>query len=296
MKWSLIRDRKFYLILFWLFFTAVFALWWMQVGMTHVELLQGLLPDQKAHWESQKRMFFWEGIAWMGLLLVGGLTSLYLLSKEKSHLESLKTFFASFNHDVKTSLTSLRLQAEALKEDLEGQESANRLLGRLISDTMRLQIQLENSLFMSASEAQNLLVEKKSLKRFLESAKMKWPQIEVKWDADAEIYVDERGFSIVVNNLIQNALNHGQANEIQFKVSSPAEGKVLISFKDNGVGFKGTAQHLGSLFFRPTSKSGTGMGLFISKELIEKMGGSFELGHDLTKGFCGTLLLKGDLV
>src|SRR5690606_22278219 len=156
-------DKKFYFILFWLAFTTIFAVWWMKLGMGHVRLLEQLLPEQLDHWEAQRRMLFWEGLSWITLLLIGGLTSLYFLVRAKNHLESLKTFFASFNHDVKTSLASLRLQTEALKEDLEEGDFNPALLDRLISDTMRLQVQLENSLYMSARESQKVLLEDRSL-------------------------------------------------------------------------------------------------------------------------------------
>ena len=221
----------------------MFALWWMQVGLRHVDLLQSLLPDETSHWIGQRRMFFWEGLAWLALLLVGGFTSVYLLYREKRHLEGLKTFFASFNHDVKTSLTSLRLQAEALKEDLEGQPSSEKLLSRLISDTLRLQIQLENSLYMSAQEAQKLLIEEKNLEDFLVSTKHKWPQVEVSWNRGAKVQVDERGFYIVLNNLIQNAWNHGRATSVHFNVQSDGNQKVRIEFQDNGKGFSGSGKN-----------------------------------------------------
>lgn len=294
MKLHLFRDKKFYLILLWLVFTTVFAIWWMVLGLGHVEKLAELLPSQEAQWTSQRRMLLWEGSAWITLLVIGGITSLYLLMREKQHLESLRNFFAAFNHDVKTSLASLRLQAESLKEDLEEQESAPETLNRLISDTMRLQVQLENSLYMSAKDSQKLLLEKVSFKEIVSSARLRWPQVQIEVKGDAFIEVDERAITTVINNLIQNAIVHGAATRVSFEISSSSPGKIECHFFDDGQGFYGDRERLGQLFFRPTTKSGTGMGLFICNELLSRMGGNFLITASESTGFSGVFVLKGD--
>lgn len=295
MKLHLFRDKKFYLILLWLVFTTIFAIWWMVLGLGHVEKLAELLPDQEAQWISQRRMLFWEGIAWITLLVIGGLTSLYLLMRENQHLESLRNFFAAFNHDVKTSLASLRLQAESLKEDLEEQGSAPETLNRLISDTMRLQVQLENSLYMSAKDSQKVLLQGVLFSEVINSSRLRWPQVQIELDGDALVQVDERAITTVINNIIQNAIVHGGAMRVGFKVLKKSVGEVECRFIDDGQGFDGDREKLGQLFFRPTSKSGTGMGLYICRELLLRMGGQFLVTIPEGKGFSGSLALKGDI-
>lgn len=296
MRLNLLRDKKFYLILIWLVFTTILAAWWMVVGLSHVAMLEKLVPEQSAHWSAQKRMLFWEGMAWIALLIIGGVTSLYFMVREKSHLENLKTFFASFNHDVKTSLASLRLQAEALREDFEEQGTSPKVLDRLISDTVRLQVQLENSLYMSTRESHRLLLERKSLDKLINMARLQWPQVKIQLNRNAWLNVDERAFVTVMNNLIQNAIVHGGADEITFTVSSKETDRVEIAFQDNGRGFSGSVQKLGSrLFYRPTSKSGTGMGLYICNELLKRMNGHLRISENQTQGFSGAFDLKGEL-
>ncbi len=292
MKLNLFADKKFYLILFWLLFTTIFAVWWMILGLGHVELLAKLLPQQETQWIAQRRMLFWEGLTWITLLLIGGFTALYFLMREIGHLENLKRFFASFNHDVKTSLASLRLQAESLKEDLEADGSKSALLDRLISDTMRLQVQLENSLYMSSKESQKLLLTDVSLSRVLTSAKLRWPQIEIKVTGDATVSADETAMTTLINNLVQNSIVHGSARALAFTIVKSGR-LVEIHFEDDGIGFKGDVEKLGSLFHRPTSKSGTGMGLFICFDLTQKMGGMFEILTMNSKGFSGKIQLQG---
>ena len=54
----------------------------------------------------------------------------------------------AFTHDLKTALASLQLQAESLQEDWPDAAS-NPNLARLLEDTVRLGVQLENSLFFA---------------------------------------------------------------------------------------------------------------------------------------------------
>lgn len=284
----ILKEKKFYIILGWLVFTTVLAVWWMLLGFRHVDMLAELLPDQAAHWIGQRNMLLWEGLSWITLLILGGVACMYFMFKEKIYHENFKTFFAAFNHDVKTSLASLRLQAEALKEDGINPE----ILDRLISDTMRLQVQLENSLYMGADQASRVLLEEVSFKKFLDSARMRWPQIQIILNKDEMISVDQRGLTTILNNLIQNSLVHGNATEIHFTTKKNSSQNVEISFYDNGKGFSGSIESLGRLFYRPTSKSGSGIGLYVCHDLLQKMNGRLLLNPS-QNGFSGAFVVKG---
>ncbi len=88
----------------WLAVTVSLASWWLSLGLYS-------LP-QRLH-----RMFIWEGIAFISLLLAGGVAILVAIRREHRRRQSLETFFLSFTHDLKTSLASVELQAEGLRED-----------------------------------------------------------------------------------------------------------------------------------------------------------------------------------
>ena len=110
----------------WLAVTVSLASWWLSIGLYS-------LP-QRLH-----RMFISEGIAFISLLLAGGVAILVAIRREHRRRQSLETFFLSFTHDLKTSLASVELQAEGLREDWP--EGAGRTsLDRLLRDTVRLQI------------------------------------------------------------------------------------------------------------------------------------------------------------
>ena len=92
--------------------------------------------------------------------------------------EQIKVFFAAFTHDLKTSLASLRLQAESLQEDLKDSEH-RRLTQRLVKDTVRLELQLENSLYIAGPKVKPIHLEQLLLKDVLESISHHWPDMAI---------------------------------------------------------------------------------------------------------------------
>jgi hypothetical protein len=278
------------LILFWLVFSISFAVWWFVLSMEHISTLARLEPDQMAHWQRQQRMMFWEGSAWMILLAGGAAALLALVRREKRRGRRIREFFASFSHDVKTSLASLRLQAEALAAD----HQSSPILERLIGDTVRLQLQLENSLFLSSEEELKLFIEHVRLSQLVERLREQWPGLQVQREDEAILIGDERALRTLFSNLAKNSVVHGQASELRVHVEPGSKGRVRLRFEDNGEGFEGSVEELGQLFHRPKTSSGSGLGLYISRLLVERMGGRllFHAGHH---GFRVDVEIGGEL-
>src|SRR5205807_4217781 len=123
------------------------AAWWMIFGLRQLDLLNQFHVEQSDQLQRHTQMLMWEGGILIASLIGGGLALFYYAKREQRRHAQVEEFFAAFTHDAKTALASLRLQAESLREDF-AQSEANPLLERLLSDTLRLQLQLENSLFL----------------------------------------------------------------------------------------------------------------------------------------------------
>lgn len=286
-------KRLEYLAIGWLVLTVSMASWWLIFGLHQIDRLHEVLPQMASDLNSQRQMLIWEGLAWIVLLICGGIWLLTLIFREKQRHRQVREFFAVFNHELKTSLSSLRLQAECLQEELAGQSP--KYLDRLVHDTMRLQLQLENSLMMSGESKMKAVMGKVDVAKVLKKLEERWPQIRFQVSfSSALVLGDEKLLESVLSNLIHNAVQHGKATEIEFKLDSdgPGEtGSLVIGFSDNGKGYKGSVKDLGVLFQRATSTSGTGIGLYIVKVMMAAMAGRFEvLTSD--KGFCGRLILR----
>lgn len=290
---TLVKRReafKLALILFWLLFTVTFAVWWFMFSIDNISLLTELQPENVEHWLRQKRMVLWEGSAWLVLLVGGGVALVMLVQQEKMRVRRIREFFASFSHDVKTSLASLRVQAESLKDEAP----SSPILDRLIGDTVRLQLQLENSLFLASQDDLSLYIERLRLSELVERLREQWPAVKIEVEGDASVMGDERALRTILSNLTKNAIAHGKATEVVLRAENAGPQKVRLRFHDNGEGFEGSVDELGKLFHRPKPTSGSGVGLYISRLLVEKMQGKLALHAD-NHGFRVDIVLPGEL-
>jgi signal transduction histidine kinase len=102
-------------------------------------------------------------------------------------------------------------------------------------------------------------------------------------------YSDKSRLNIILNNLISNAIRYQNPEapdpfvEINVHVS---ESTAKIRVKDNGIGIDEKNQaKVFNMFYRVSNKSiGSGLGLYIVKEAVEKLQGVLELRSEIGKG------------
>ncbi len=285
------KDRiKFGLALLWLIFTISLASWWLIFGLRQADALarmeQGRSPFPAAH-----RMLAAEGAALIVSLIIGGSGLLYGIRREWKRHGAIEEFFAAFTHDLRTSLASLRLQVESLQEDFQDRGEESPLLARLMKDSLRIQLQLDNSLFYANRRNGQLFIERLSLRRTVESIALEFGDLTVSLDGERLVLADARALEVVLRNLFQNALIHGRADAIDIRLCDASGSKVAMQIEDNGIGSKTNAAELGRLFTRPTSRSGSGVGLFISRSLVKRMNGFLTLSCG-ARGLLATLELQ----
>lgn len=288
------KDQfKVLLAVFWLAFTVALASWWLIFSLRQLDELQRITAaltnaaPQTHHYYS---MLLWEGAVLISLLVIGGVTLISYIWRERRRHRQSEEFFAAFTHDAKTALASLRLQAESLREDL-GTDQPNPVLERLLKDTLRLQLQLENSLFLVNLRSGRFFTEPLRLSRLVESLRFHWPEINLSLKGDGVVLADARALESILTNLIQNAVIHGQAQFIGLTVEQTNAKQLRLVVADDGEGFKGDFEQLGTLYMRPTRKSGSGVGLYISRQLVKRMGGSIEFKPGNKRGFVASLSL-----
>ena len=79
--------------------------------------------------------------------------------------------------------------------------------------------------------------------------------------------------------LLQNAVLHGGATHAVIRVERVPGDLIRLVVEDNGTGVSpADLAHLGEPFSRPSTTSGTGMGLHVSRRLVSRMGGAMSFG------------------
>lgn len=273
----------------WVTFTVTLAGWWMIFGLRQLDLLNQFHAEQADRLQRQYQMLLWEGGILIASLLGGGLALFYYARREQKRHAQVEEFFAAFTHDAKTALASLRLQAESLKEDLGANPSP--LLDRLLQDTLRLQLQLENSLFLVNLPTGRLLSEPVRLGELVDVLRYHWPAVSITQKGDYVVRGDSRALESILTNLIHNAVTHGEASEIHIIAKPGSSGRLTVRVVDNGSGFQGEFRQLGKLFVRHARGSGSGVGLYISRQLAKRMNANLNFEPGAEGGFVAELNL-----
>lgn len=274
----------------WVAFTVTLAGWWLVFGLRQLDLIKRLSLQGAPDLHRYYQMLLWEGGILIASLIGGGLALFYYARREQKRHAQVEEFFAAFTHDAKTALASLRLQAESLREDFANAGS-NPLLDRLLSDTLRLQLQLENSLFLVNLTRGKLFLEPIVLSERIDTLRLHWPDLTITQTGDGVVMADARALESILTNLVQNAITHGRATEVSVDVRRSRDGRLSVRLTDNGNGFQGDVNQLGKLFVRHTRGSGSGVGLYIARQLLKRMRGAISFRGGSGGGFVAELEL-----
>ncbi|QQS38907.1 hypothetical protein IPM62_06030 [Candidatus Woesebacteria bacterium] len=106
---------------------------------------------------------------------------------------------------------------------------------------------------------------------------------------DDKIEVDPDRLNEVIGNFVSNSVKYTETGEISINISQPTKDRIHLGVKDTGPGISKEEQDkLFQKFYRVESTAGktigTGLGLYISKLLVEKFNGKIGLKSELGKG------------
>jgi signal transduction histidine kinase len=112
-----------------------------------------------------------------------------------------------------------------------------------------------------------------------------------------DFYSDPTRLKILFMNLISNSIKYQRLSEpqpwLQIDIDSDEE-KALITFKDNGIGIeKKSIRRIFEMFFRASEESqGAGLGLYIVKQIVDKLQGEISVKSKLHEGTRFYIYLK----
>jgi signal transduction histidine kinase len=269
------RLRLYYAIaIVWAVLTVSMASWWMYFGLSQAAALDRVSGPKALALGDVQRMLVWEGVVLIGLLVAGGVALVIAIRREHERQRAIESFFMAFTHELKTSLASLQLQAESFVEDWP-EAAGNPNLDRLMKDALQLQLQLENSLYFAQPDGR-MLIEPLDVRQEVARVAQDWPELTLRVDGDARALADARALDSVFRNVLQNAVVHGGATEVRARIVRDAN-VVSIRLEDNGRGAPPEiVRALGAPFARVSPQSGTGVGLFVSRQLMQRMRGNLQ--------------------
>ncbi len=209
-------------------------------------------------------------------------------------------FIATVSHELRTPLTSIRGFSQTLLNSWDKIDDNNKKkFIKIIEDQSNRLIHLvENVLSVSKMSAGSDVLKKvyvnevikKVIPMFTEQYKTKSFKLDLASNLSPS-RLDEDKFTQIMTNIIDNAAKYS-ANGKTITISTQPDGNmILIKVKDEGIGIK--REDYDKIFKKfsrlenhlTSTTQGNGLGLYITKQLVEKMNG--EIGFDSKDG-CGT--------
>lgn len=209
--------------------------------------------------------------------------------------DAFKKMLANISHDLKTPLTVVLGYVETIQNDLHmSKAERERILKNIHHKTLEI-IQLINSFFdlakLEAGDVQLPMervnvneVCRKSILSFYDVMQAKGLEADIDIP-DTPIYTlaNEEALTRILNNLLSNALHYGNAGKIVGLQLRFTEQNLLINVWDRGKGIEETEQNrvFERLYTLDESRNktfqGSGLGLTITKRLVEAIGGVISL-------------------
>lgn len=221
---------------------------------------------------------------------------------QAAKLAMLGQMSASINHELNQPLTAIRSYAENAKLLLQRARYAEvegnlQQIGELVQRMGQISSQLKLFARKSSGQRAALLLRNEldiSLKILDAEIQRQGVAVHIAMCRDdVQVLADATRLEQVLINLIGNAVHalDGVAGP-RIEISAEArDGRVLIAISDNGPGI--AQEHLAQIFdpFFTTRKSGLGLGLAISQNIAENMGGSLQAANSPDGGAVFTLSL-----
>lgn len=236
--------------------------------------------------------------------LVFTLLLIFLVFKVKKSVEQeiefsrkQQNFILSITHELKSPLSSIKLMSETLKKHELKPEIKNKLINNSLQEVDRLQNLVENVLLAAKIDndaygfsKQTLSISNLSSKLVGRCSTASNKEIIAEIEPELEMDADKSGLTSIIVNLLENAIKYSSEDSLVHFSLSKKEDKIFMSVKDEGLGISEEEKlKVFDKFYRVGNEEvratkGTGLGLYIVKQLVIFHNGNIEIKNNTPRG------------
>lgn len=237
---------------------------------------------------------------------------IYLLKtiyKQKQLAEVKNDLINNITHEFKTPIATISTALEAMKNfnALDDKVKAEKYISIANSQVANLNVMVEKILETAALNHQQLAINKQPVAigaligKVVENYKITAPEKTINFKnkiGDSILKVDEFHFGNAIGNIIDNALKYG-GKTMSVELSS-LKNTVVIIIQDSGNGIpRNQKDKIFEQFYRiPTGNThnvkGFGIGLYYTKNIIEKHGGTISVVYDANNATLFKIVLPNE--
>lgn len=242
----------------------------------------------------------------------GAVTATVLLGRKARTARLQADFVANVSHELRTPLSAIRMYAQTLRTGRlrEDPERTDECLATIIRESEWLETMIERVLTWRSAAKDRLVLElqpgsvadavQAALDRFALLVAPGEVELTVEVSTTAPVAHDPNGIVTVLLNLLINAYKYtGTDKRIVVRAFDDADA-VVLEVEDNGIGIPpGDRERIFEAFYRSDDRlsgtsSGAGLGLAISKTMIDAHGGAIEVDSSEGRGTRMTVRLPVD--
>ena len=225
-------------------------------------------------------------------------TNLIQIAQLKKADEANKQILTGLSHDVRTPLASLLGYLEALQkgslDEVEKQEYLEVAFRK--ANDLKAYVDMLFEWFKLSSNEQQSVIETVDINEQTREIIIEWlPVLEQSnialsvniGDEDLPVSIDRMAYSRILNNLMQNAIQHSHCTQISIIIRQDVN-RVLISVVNNGqIIPEDQLPHIFERLYkgdRARTGKGSGLGLAITKELVTNLHGEISVSSTQNEG------------
>jgi len=219
--------------------------------------------------------------------------------------KELDAFVYSASHNLRAPLSSiLGLTNLAKIESSKYPEMMNKYFTMIEQSVLKLDDTIKDIIDYSKNSRNELIITKTNIENIIENAfeQLKFMngfheiKRSIKIQDNTELYTDEHRLKVIISNLISNSIKYRdktkkqQVIDISVNISSK---EIKIELIDNGIGIPvDLLPKIFDMFFRGTNnEDGSGLGLYIVKEMINRLNGKISVNSKTGEGTSVTISL-----
>lgn len=248
----------------------------------------------------QQMMVAGEGLFFVISLVAGVWLINRGYNKEVEATRQSRNFLLSITHELKSPIASIKLVLETFRKQWEklGPQQAEKLTNSGLREADRLNI-LVNDLLLSAKLETAYQIHQdrfdldELLAELIQKMEDKYPKANFVYRnelSDTQIEADKMSLTSVFINLLENAVKYTKGKQLIQLAAAEKDGKIKVEIADNGIGI--SDQEKGRIFekfYRVGSEDtrttkGTGLGLFIVKEIVKAHAGRISVRDNEPQG------------
>ena len=228
---------------------------------------------------------------------------------QKANIE-LDRFVYSASHDLRAPLTSLRGLIQIVEMILKPEDEELKEPLSLMSTTIdKMDVFIRSIFDYSVNTRTKVSAEKINFEELIASIweSLKYmninsnPKSTINIKQEGDFFSDKKRLEIILGNLVSNAIKYYDKDKVEHTLNifvKTDEKNAHIVVEDNGIGIgKEHIDKIFEMFYRATKLStGSGMGMYIVKETIDRLHGTIQIDSELNKGTAFTLTIPNSIV